>query len=79
MEKKDSNITYLIFDGEVASWSKYDGEVAIVLDKWIKDREDIKSYIKSVLSVTDQLLIPEHLIETYFNSSRNLLNIIDND
>ena len=77
MRKEDSNITCLIFDGDATSWSKYDGDVAVVLDKWIKDVEDVKTYIRAVLSVTDQLVIPEHLIETYFNSSRNLLNIID--
>lgn len=78
MNKKDSVVSCVIFDEVLTKYHKYDGDMAVIVDNWIQDMEDVKTYIRAILSITDELHIPEELIETYFNCSRNLLNIIDN-
>lgn len=77
MKKEDSNVKCVIFEGEDVKYRDYNSEIAILINNWIDDKEDIVAYVRSVLYVADQLEIPEHLIETYFNSSRNLLNILE--
>lgn len=74
--KNSSKVTCLIYKGGETKFCNYEDELAIEVNQWIEDREEIKVQVSALLYVLGESEVPEYLQETLGETVMALNKII---